>query len=310
MNKKVLFIIISGAVLVAGFVTLIILLLTGQNQSQREAQQARLEADSLKLAIQQDDLDRQYSDLQADFMQYEDQAVYLKNDSLVIQYNESKARIEELMRQLQQERKSHKSDNAASQRKIAQLEAEIGTLRGIVKHYLEEIQRLGKENEGLRNELASSQQQNQQLTQTVQQTSVQNQQLTQTVQLARKLTITNLRMTAYNKKDKVEKKINKAVRLGVSFTVTPNNTAAAGRKTFYVRILSPEGVLLGHGGNFTIAGKSVPCTQTKTEEYDNGELPVSIYWNAGGYTLTPGNYTVEVFADGYRLGTRSVPMKK
>ena len=155
MNKKVLFIIISGAVLVAGFVTLIILLLTGQNQSQREAQQARLEADSLKLAIQQDDLDRQYSDLQADFMQYEDQAVYLKNDSLVIQYNESKARIEELMRQLQQERKSHKSDNAASQRKIAQLEAEIGTLRGIVKHYLEEIQRLGKENEGLRNELAS-----------------------------------------------------------------------------------------------------------------------------------------------------------
>ena len=73
MNKKVLFIIISGAVLVAGFVTLIILLLTGQNQSQREAQQARLEADSLKLAIQQDDLDRQYSDLQADFMQYEDQ---------------------------------------------------------------------------------------------------------------------------------------------------------------------------------------------------------------------------------------------
>ena len=310
MNKKVLFIIISGAVLVAGFVTLIILLLTGQNQSQREAQQARLEADSLKLAIQQDDLDRQYSDLQADFMQYEDQAVYLKNDSLVIQYNESKARIEELMRQLQQERKSHKSDNAASQRKIAQLEAEIGTLRGIVKHYLEEIQRLGKENEGLRNELASSQQQNQQLTQTVQQTSVQNQQLTQTVQLARKLTITNLRMTAYNKKDKVEKKINKAVRLGVSFTVTPNNTAAAGRKTFYVRILSPEGVLLGHGGNFTIDGKRVPCTQTKTEEYDNGELPVSIYWNAGGYTLTPGNYTVEVFADGYRLGTRSVPMKK
>lgn len=296
MNKKVLFIIISGAVLVAGFVTLIILLLTGQNQSQREAQQARLEADSLKLAIQQDDLDRQYSDLQADFMQYEDQAVYLKNDSLVIQYNESKARIEELMRQLQQERKSHKSDNAASQRKIAQLEAEIGTLRGIVKHYLEEIQRLGKENEGLRNELASSQQQ--------------NQQLTQTVQLARKLTITNLRMTAYNKKDKVEKKINKAVRLGVSFTVTPNNTATAGRKTFYVRILSPEGVLLGHGGNFTIDGKSVPCTQTKTEEYDNGELPVSIYWNAGGYTLTPGNYTVEVFADGYRLGTRSVPMKK
>lgn len=294
----------------AGFVTLIILLMNGNTRSEDEAARARMEADSLKLAIQQNDLDRQYSELQADFSQYEDQAVYLKNDSLVMQYNESKARIEDLMRQLQQERKSHSRDNAASQRKIAQLEAEIGTLRGIVHHYLEEIQRLGKENEGLRTELASSQQQNQQLTQTVQQTSQQNQQLTQTVQLARKLTITNLGLRAYNKKDKPEKNITKATRLGVSFTVTPNNTASAGRKTFYVRILSPQGELLGSGGSFNLDGQSVGCTVSKTEEYDNGELHVNIYWHAGGATLTPGSYTVEVFADGYRLGSRTVPLKK
>lgn len=294
----------------AGFVTMIILLMNGNTRSEDEAARARMEADSLKLAIQQNDLDRQYSELQADFSQYEDQAVYLKNDSLVMQYNESKARIEDLMRQLQQERKSHSRDNAASQRKIAQLEAEIGTLRGIVRHYLEEIQRLGKENEGLRTELASSQQQNQQLTQTVQQTSQQNQQLTQTVQLARKLTITNLDLRAYNKKDKLEKNITKATRLGVSFTVTPNNTAAAGRKTFYVRILSPQGELLGSGGSFNLDGQSVGCTVSKTEEYDNGELHVNIYWHAGGVTLTPGSYTVEVFADGYRLGSRTVPLKK
>lgn len=294
----------------AGFVTMIILLMNGNTRSEDEAARARMEADSLKLAIQQNDLDRQYSELQADFSQYEDQAVYLKNDSLVMQYNESKARIEDLMRQLQQERKSHSRDNAASQRKIAQLEAEIGTLRGIVRHYLEEIQRLGKENEGLRTELASSQQQNQQLTQTVQQTSQQNQQLTQTVQLARKLTITNLDLRAYNKKDKLEKNITKATRLGVSFTVTPNNTAAAGRKTFYVRILSPQGELLGSGGSFNLDGQSVGCTVSKTEEYDNGELHVNIYWHAGGATLTSGSYTVEVFADGYRLGSRTVPLKK
>ena len=310
MNKKVLFIIISGAVLVAGFVTIIILLMTGNTRSEDEAARARLEADSLKLAIQQNDLDRQYSELQAEFDQYEDQAVYLKNDSLVTQYNQSKARIEELMRELQKERRSHSRDQAASQRKIAQLEAEIGTLRGIVKHYLEEIQRLGKENEGLRTELASSQQQNQQLTQTVQQTSAQNEQLTQTVQLARKLTITNLGLRAYNKKDKAEKNVTKATRLGVSFTVTPNNTAAAGKKTFYVRILSPSGALLGQGGSFSMDGHSIPCTVAKTEEYDNGELHVNVYWNAAGVSLTPGPYTVEVFADGYRLGSRQVPLKK
>ena len=310
MNKKVGIIIIAGILLCIGFIVLIILLIAGNNRSENDARQARLEADSLKIAVQQSDLDRQFSELQADFSQYEDQAVFLKNDTLVQQYNESRKRIEELMAQLQKERSGRKSDQAASQRRIAQLEAEIGTLRGIVKHYLEEIRRLGQENEGLRNELATTQERNQSLNQQVQQTSAANEELTQTVQLARKLNITGLSLSAYNRKDKNEKNITKATRLGVSFTVSPNNTAAAGKKTFYVRILSPEGALLGNGGTFSHDGQQVGCTVSRTVEYDNGELPVSVYWAASGTTLTPGDYVVEVFADGYRLGSRRVTMKK
>ena len=44
-------------------------------------------------------------------------------------------------------------------------------------------------------------------------------------------------------------------------------------------------------------------------EYDNNELRVSVYWTVNT-TLTPGDYTVEVFADGYRLGTGRFTMKK
>lgn len=310
MTNKAKLIIMAGIVLCLAFTAMIVMLIIGNNQSRDEADRARLEVDSIKLAVQQNDLDRQFTELQADFSQYEDQAVYLKNDSLVQQYNESRQRIQSLMSQLERERASHARDNAASQKRIAQLQAEIGTLKNIVHHYLEEIQRLGRENEGLRNELASSQQRNENLNAQVQQTSAANQQLTQTVQLARKLTITGLTLTPYNKKDKQEKNITKATRLGVSFTVTPNNTAAAGKKTFYARILSPEGVLLGSGATFSHDGQNVGATASRTLEYDNGELPVSIYWSAAGTTLTPGDYTVEVFADGYRLGSRRVTLKK
>lgn len=310
MNNKARLIIIAGIALCCCFIALIIFLIAGNNRNQDEARQARLEADSLKLAVQQTDLDRQFTELQADFDQYEDQAVYLKNDTLVQQYNASRERIRELMQELRDERRSRNADNAASRRKIARLEAEIGTLRGIVKHYLEEIKRLGQENEGLRSELATTQEQNQSLNQQVQQTSAANQQLAQTVQLARKLNITGLSLTAYNRKDKHEKNITKATRLGVSFIVSPNNTASAGRKTFYIRILSPEGALLGGGGSFSLDGHQVGCTISRTVEYDNGELPVSVYWGAAGTTLIPGDYTVEVFADGYRLGSRRVNLKK
>ena len=310
MTKKAKLIILAGLLLCAAFVTVIILLISGNNKHQSEADRARMEVDSLKLAVQQNDLDRQFTELTADFDQYEDQAVLLKNDTLVQQYNASRARIQELMNQLKKERNSHSRDMAASQRKIAQLEAEISTLKGIVKHYLEEINRLGVENEGLRRDLVASQEQNQTLNQQVQQTSAANEQLSQTVQLAKKLNITGLSLSAYNKKDKHEKNITKATRLGVSFTVSPNNTAAPGKKTFYVRILSPEGTLLGGGTSCSYSGQSVACTTSRTMEYDNGELPVSVYWGASGVTLTPGDYTVEVFCDGYRLGSRRVTMKK
>ena len=50
-------------------------------------------------------------------------------------------------------------------------------------------------------------------------------------------------------------------------------------------------------------------TASRQAEYTNDELHVSVYWTVNT-TLTPGDYTVEVFADGYRLGTGRFNMKK
>ena len=202
-----------------------------------------------------------------------------------------------------------KKDNAANRKRIKQLEGEIATLKGIVKHYLEEIRRLGEENEGLRQEIAQVNERNQQLSTQVTQATTQNKELTQTVKLAKKLNITGLSLQAYNKKGKVEKNITKGRQLGVSFIVSPNNTASAGLKDFYIRILSPEGALLGGGETFSIDGSTVAATAKRQMEYANEELSVSVYWDVNT-TLTPGDYTVEVFADGNRLASRHFTMKK
>ena len=44
-------------------------------------------------------------------------------------------------------------------------------------------------------------------------------------------------------------------------------------------------------------------------EYAIDEINVSIYWDVNT-TLTPGDYTVEVFCDGYRLASRHFTMSK
>lgn len=305
-NQKIL---LFGAVGVFLCLAALIIVLIVQNadhtraaqQMQEQADSLRAENDKLELAGLTSEFDR----LNAEFSQFDDQQLNIKNDSLVRQYNEARERVNALINELDKEKKS----NNANRQKIKQLEAEITTLKGIAKHYLEEIRRLNEENEGLRKELTTEKDRNETLARENETVNRSNAELSQTVQLAKKLNITSLSLSAYNKKDKSEKNITKAAKLGVSFVVTPNNTAAPGMKTFYMRIISPEGSLLGGGVSFTYDGNSMLATASIQREYANQELPVSIYWSVNT-TLTPGDYTVEVFADGYRLGSGRFNMKK
>lgn len=250
-------------------------------------------------------LTNEFNQLNADFNQYEGQQIYLKNDSLVQKYNEARMKVEGLLQELNSEKRSNQQNRA----RIKQLEGEIATLKNIVRHYLEEIKRLGEENAGLKQEIEQVTQRNQQLSTQVTQATKSNEELTQTVKLAKKLNITGVSFHAYNKRGKNEKNITKARQLGVSFTVSPNNTASSGMKDFYIRILSPEGTLLGNGGSFQLDGTSIASTAHRQVEYANEETPVSVYWDVNT-TLTPGDYTVEVFCDGYRLASRHFTMKK
>lgn len=309
MNKKIKILIYGAIGVLLCLIALIVVLIINNNNHTVAANEAAARADSLAIANDQLLLTNEFNQLNADFNQYEGQQIYLKNDSLVTQYNEARQKVEGLIRELNEEKSKHSKDMAASRAKIKKLEGEIATLKGIVRHYLEEIKRLGEENAGLKQEIEQVNARNEQLSTQVTQATASNAQLTQTVKLAKKLNITGLSFRAYNKKGKVEKHIGKARQLGASFTVSPNNTASAGMKEFYMRVISPEGSLLGGGGTFKIDGSSVQYTARRSVEYANEETNVSIYWDVNT-TLTPGDYTVEIFCDGYRLASRHFTMKK
>ena len=304
MNKNQKIIIYGGAGALLCLVILIVVLIITNARRTNEVNQAREETESLRLANDRLLLTNEFNQLNADFNQYEDQQIYLKNDSLVQKYNEARLKVEGLLTELNQE----KRNNSENRKRIRDLENEIKTLKGIVKHYLEEIKRLGEENEGLKKELDQVNQRNVQLASQVSVTTSQNEKLSQTVKLAKKLNVTGVSLKAYNKKGKNEKNIKKARQLGVSFTVSPNNTAAAGMKDFYIRIVTPEGTLLGNAGSFELDGSTVQCTAHRQIEYTNEEVSISVYWDVNT-TLTPGDYTVEVFADGYRLAAKHFTMK-
>ncbi len=232
--------------------------------------------------------------------------------ALLEKYNSARNKIEGLMAELRQLKSEHTSDKAEIKKrdeKIKALEAEIVSLKGIARDLLQQLTDLNAKYEAEVQKNDELTRQNDELVRTVDNTTAHNAQLQEKVAVAERLTLTSISLTPYNKKGKREKNVTKAKQLGAGFTITPNNTASPGMKDVYIRIKSPEGSLLPGNGTFTFDGASVPYTAKRTIEYANDELPVNVYWDVNT-SLTPGEYTLEIFCDGNRLATRKFTLTK
>lgn len=275
-------------------------------RANKALEEAQAEKEQILLDAATRDLERESAELDAEFAQFENSRQFIQNDSIKRQLSEKYEAARLQVEKLQQELKNQKKKSAAE---IAKLRNEIDTLRALLRHYVEEIDRLNKENMALRSENEEIKEQNQRLNSQVAETSRRNEVLSERMTLAEKLNVTGLSLTPLNKKGKREKKVQKATQLMISFTIPQNNSTPVGEKTIYARIVSPSGQMLGNGGSFSFEGSSVACTARRTIEYAGEELGgVTIYWDVDT-PLMAGDYTVELFADNYRLISRSFQLK-
>lgn len=292
-TKKKLF--IGGAVavvLLLGF--FIFSVVKSNNEMEKANELLQLENQQLQLAGEYENLNTQYQNL-------ESQTQFIKNDSILQKYTEAKSKVEKLLAEL-------KTQKITSNKRIKELQDEIKSLKGLMRHYIAIIDSLNKENAGLRAENVQIKSENKKLASQVNIAQEKTAHLEERMELAEKLNITNLNLTGLKKNGKTEKKIKKAKQLMVTFTISPNNSTPVGEKELFIRITNPEGSLLGGSNTFVFEDADVPYTDSKKVEYDGQEMQVTIYWNVNT-ALNPGEYRVEVFADNYRLGSRSFVMK-
>lgn len=272
----------------------------------RKAQAKEAELEQYQLDIAQQQLEQEYNDLNEEFEQFENSRRFITDDSvkreLENRYEAARLQVEKL----QQELTSQQRKSAAE---IAKLRGEIDTLRALLRHYVEEIDRLNKENQQLRTENQEIKEKNTRLESRVNETTRRNEELSERMTLAEKLNVTGLTLTPLNKKGKTEKKVTKATQLRVTFTIPQNNSTPVGEKTIYLRLISPSGQLLGNGGTFPFEGGNVEYSARKTVEYAGEEIGgVTIYWDVN-MPLIAGDYTVELFADNFRLISRQFNLR-
>ncbi|MGM9804266.1 MAG: hypothetical protein ACI308_08835 [Muribaculaceae bacterium] len=301
LNNKQLTII--GGALIAALIVVIGILVYSMHNTKTQLTKVEAEKEEIKLQRDQYQLAGEYEQLNTQFQSMENQTRFLQNDSILNKYTEARDKVEKLLAEL-------KSQKISSQKRINELQNEIKTLKSLMRHYVAIIDSLGKENAGLRAENQEIRSQNEQLSNQVSAVSEKNANLTQRMILAEKLNVTGVTLTPIKSNGKTEKNIKKAKQLKVTFTIPQNNSTPVGEKTLYVRITSPEGTLLGSHGSFSFEGSNIPYTEKKDIEYTGQEIAgITIYWNINS-ALSPGEYTVEIFADNYRLASRRFTIEK
>ncbi|MDR1517281.1 MAG: hypothetical protein LBS52_04155 [Dysgonamonadaceae bacterium] len=254
-----------------------------------------------QFSIDKQELEDEYESIS---MQYEGFKFSVQNDSLLYKLENEQAKVQRLMEEL-------RVTKATDQAEIRRLKDELGTLRKVLKSYIQQIDSLNRLNEQLKAENKQITRQYQETNRTLNQVAQEKQQLTEKVSLAAKLDATNISVKAVNERGREQKRLSRSTQFVVSFVISKNITAEPGERTIFVRIMAPDGnVLSKNAANvFSYENSNIQYSMKRTVEYGGEETPVSLYWDIEEF-LKAGNYKTDIFADGNHIGSFSFSMQE
>jgi cell division protein ZapB len=98
----------------------------------------------------------------------------------------------------------------------------------------------------------------------------------------------------------------------VNFTIAKNDVAPVSGKEILMRISDDNGNVLFDvargSGTFELDGKETFYTAKQEILFDNTQQAISFLYNKGSEYL-PGRYVMEIFTDGYLMGSKSFRVK-
>ena len=231
------------------------------------------------------------------------QALQSDYENLSSEYDSINAQLdssrEEIAQLLDRVKKSEATDRA----KIRQYEKELGTLRSIMRGYINQIDSLNTLNHRLAEEAATARKEAEETKQINTQLTQQVETLTSRVSAGSVIKAHNFVMYAYNNNDKITDKANRVARFLVNLTLVENELAEHGPVRVYVRVTDPEGNLLsdGHGTTFSFNGETLEATASREVDYQGKEVDLGIYINNVG-SFQKGVYTVNAYTKQAQLG--------
>lgn len=232
-------------------------------------------------------------------------SIHTNNESLQSELSVAQTKVNDLLTEVVQVKK-------VSYDEIARYRKEVTTMRDIMKNYIIQVDSLNRRNELLmaenvqvKEEFAQSESKNVQL-------EKEKDRLSEKIKMAAQLEATELVAVGINDRGKDAESARRALQIRVSFVLSKNVTAPRGKKMIYVRIQKPNQVLFQKSPDdlFAFEDLRIPYSAKREVTYEGNALPVNIFWDNQGAEFSPGEYTVDVFADGNNIGTTKFVMKR
>ncbi|WP_428660587.1 hypothetical protein [Runella sp.] len=102
-------------------------------------------------------------------------------------------------------------------------------------------------------------------------------------------------------------------KLKVDFDLAANPISPNGDREVYLRILDPEGAVMADmatgSGTFVYAGRETVYTAKQNLNYNNEGSQGSIIYSRGGIPLKKGEHTIELYCQGFRIGTTTFKVR-
>ncbi len=255
------------------------------------------EADYALLSIARDSIESNLTDLIVDFDELES-----KNDSMTMTILEERHRADSIITQLKRER-------TFNYNKLKQYEKEVGTLRTVMKGYLQQIDSLNSLNKQLITENVTYRKKISDQELRAEMAEERAAELNNIVAQGSVLHARDIAMATLNDRGSDVSRIRRADRLRVDFTVSANEFAEPGSREIYLRIISPDGFPLSTEElpTFQYEGQTLTYSASRTVDYQNSDLPVSIFYNGSGYI--EGEYQIELYVGGYLLAKSTVSVR-
>ena len=211
------------------------------------------------------------------------------------------------IKELQDELRRTKATDA---KRIAELKAEIATLRKLLAHYIQQIDSLNSLNQRLTSENLEVKQRYQHVSAEAEQLAKERESLTETVTRAAILEAYNITVVPLDGRERKTERAARMRTLKFNFTIGKNITAAPGMKTVYMRLTRPDDELMTKdGGTFPYENGQIGYSIKKEIEYSGEAYSDVLYWKVDEI-LQLGTYRVDFLPTVTELEAKHSGLKK